>query len=199
MKQKIREFKKNQILEEAVEMISEFGFHQTTMDKLCEKLDVSKPFLYSYFDNKSDLLIEIYDRVAQISSSGIRDIIQSDDNPEHKIRYIVTYLVRLNIDVQDLCSIYMQEEKNLPEEKRLEIRAKERQLDDSFTRLIEDGIAKGVFDVARPRIATLSIFSMARWVHRWYKPGAIPADEIASEIADYALRLLNYKIDGGDE
>lgn len=192
MKQKIRNFKKNQILEEAVEMISEFGFHRTTMDKLCEKLDVSKPFLYSYFDNKSDLLIEIYDRIAQLSSSGIKEIITSDGPPAEKISKVIVYLVKLNIDVQDLCAIYMQEEKNLPNSKRLEIRTKERQLDESFTSLIEQGVTDGVFEVAHPRIATLSIFSMARWVHRWYRPGAVSADEIASDIANYALNLLNY-------
>lgn len=193
MKQKIREFKKNQILEEAVELISRFGFHQTTMDKLCENLQVSKPFLYSYFDNKSDLLIEIYDRMVSISSEGINKILSGQDSTEQKIRDIVSYIVKINIDVQDISAIYMQEEKSLPPEKRNEIRKIERSLDNEFTKLIETGIAQGIFRVEHPRIATLSIFSMARWVHRWYRPGHVPADEVANEIATYALNLLRFE------
>lgn len=195
MKQKIIEFKKNQILEEAVELISEFGFHQTTMDRLCEKLEVSKPFLYSYFDNKSDLLIEIYDRMVSISSEGINAILDRDISADRKISEIVSYIVRLNIDVQAISAIYMQEEKNLPPKKRKEIRAIERSLDDKFTALIESGVEQGIFDIRHARIATLSIFSMARSVHRWYRPDHVPADEVAGEIAAYALNLLKFNPD----
>lgn len=193
MKEKVREFKKNQIIDEAIELISSHGFHMTTMDKICENLQVSKPFLYSYFDNKHALLVEIYDRMVNISSKGIVAILKEADLPENKIREIVRYITKLNIDFQSISAIYMHEERNLPEEKRAQIRHMERRLDDQFTDLIQQGIEEKVFDVAHPRIATLSIFSMARWVHRWYRHDHLSPDEIADEIAGYALSLLRFK------
>jgi len=193
MKQKIREFKKNQIIDEAVELISNYGFHLTTMDRLCENLKVSKPFLYSYFENKNALLIEIYDRMITVSSQGITAILEERSLPEHKLRKIVEYLTKVNINLQGISAIYMQEEKNLPEEKREEVRQIERGLDEKFSHLIQAGIDDGVFDVAHPRIAALAIFSMARWVHRWYRPDRLPAEVIAAEMGDYALNLLRYK------
>ena len=193
MKEKVREFKKNQIIDEAVELISSFGFHMTTMDKICDNLQVSKPFLYSYFDNKHALLVEIYDRMVSISSEGIGAILAERDLPENKIRKIVRYITQFNIDYQAISAIYMQEEKNLPEEKRNQIRRMERRLDDLFSGLIQQGIDENVFDVPHPRIATLSIFSMARWVHRWYRPDHLSPDEIGDEIASYALNLLRYR------
>lgn len=193
MKQKIRDFKKNQIIDEAIDLISNHGFHLTTMDKLCENLQVSKPFLYSYFDNKHALLIEIYDRMVAISSTGIEEILQDRDLPENKIRRIVQYLTMINIEAQAISAIYMQEEKNLPDEKRHQLKQIERHLDDEFTKLIEAGVKDGIFEVENARIATLSIFSMARWVHRWYRPDHLPAEIVASQIATYALNLLRYQ------
>lgn len=193
MKEKVREFKRNQIIDEAVRLISSHGFHMTTMDNICDNLQVSKPFLYSYFDNKHALLVEIYDRMVNISSQGIIAILKEKDLPENKIRKIVRYITKLNIDFQSISAIYMQEEKNLIEEKRAQIRQMERRLDDRFTDLIQQGIDEKVFDVPHPRIATLSIFSMARWVHRWYRPDHLSPDEISDEIAAYALNLLCFK------
>lgn len=191
MKEKVREFKKNQIVEEAIVLIYELGFHSATMDRLCEKLQVTKPFLYTYFDNKHALLIEIYDRMVDYSSSGIEKILETDARCDKKIYEIVKYLTKVNIELQSISAVYMQEERNLPAEKRAEIRKIQRHFDDELTNLIETGIEEGLLHVEYPRIAALSIFSMARWIHRWYRPGNLTSDQIAHQMAIYALDLLN--------
>jgi len=193
MKTKVREFKKNQIIEEAITLIFEVGFHPATMDRLCEKLQVTKPFLYSYFDNKHALLIEIYDRLIVISTQGISRILDDRALPEDKIYRIVEYFTKINIDMQAVSAIYVQEEKNLPEEKRREIQAIQRKFDDHLTELVQAGVNDGVFEVEHPRIAALSIYSMVRWLHRWYRPGRLSSDQIAKEMAQYALNLLRYR------
>lgn len=192
-REKVREFKKNQIIEEATALIYEVGFHPATMDRLCEKLQVTKPFLYTYFENKHALLVEIYDRCVAMSSAGLNEILRQRALPEDKIYRIVEFLTKVNIDIQPVSAIYVQEERNLPAEKRKEFQAIQRKFDDELTKLIELGISDGVFEVEHPRIAALSIYSMARWVHRWYRPGRLSPEQLAQQMAQYALHLLQHK------
>ncbi|WP_428249563.1 TetR/AcrR family transcriptional regulator [Ferrovibrio sp.] len=193
MKEKVREFKKNQIIEEAIALIYEVGFHPATMDRLCENLQVTKPFLYSYFDNKHALLVEIYDRLMAMTAEGINKIMEQRALPEDKVFRIAEYLTRVNIDYQSICAIYVQEEKNLSSEKREEVQALQGRLDDHLTALIEQGVKDGVFEVEHPRIAALSIYSMARWTLRWYRPGRLTSEQIGQQLGQYALNLLQYK------
>lgn len=193
MKEKVREFKKSQIIEEAIALIYEVGFHPATMDRLCEKLQVTKPFLYSYFDNKHALLVEIYDRLMAMTREGVSRILEQRALPEEKVFRIAEYLTRVNIDYQSVCAIYVEEEKNLSPEKRKEVQAVQGKLDDDLTLLIEQGVRDGVFDVEYPRIAALSIYSMARWTHRWYRPGRLSPEQIGQQHGQFALNLLQFK------
>lgn len=51
-----RELKRMAILRTAAEMINEGGFRKMSLDGLAKRLNISKPTLYYYVDNKDDIL-----------------------------------------------------------------------------------------------------------------------------------------------
>ncbi len=55
----IRESRKKLILEAALELFANNGFHATSISKIAEKAKISKGLLYNYFESKEKLLIEI--------------------------------------------------------------------------------------------------------------------------------------------
>jgi AcrR family transcriptional regulator len=59
----------NQILDAAVELFAEKGFHRTTTRDIAEAADVAEGTLYNYFANKDDLLMGIMQRLTESSSS----------------------------------------------------------------------------------------------------------------------------------
>src|SRR5829696_8625482 len=56
LRAEVQEFKRRRILEESRELFFAQGYESTTLDAIAESLNVTKPFLYSYFRNKSEIL-----------------------------------------------------------------------------------------------------------------------------------------------
>lgn len=57
--EKIRQEKKELILDAALELFAMQGYHNTTISIIAKKADISKGLLYNYFNSKDDLLEEI--------------------------------------------------------------------------------------------------------------------------------------------
>jgi AcrR family transcriptional regulator len=69
-----------QILETALRLFAERGFHETTTAAIAAELRVSEPVLYRYFEGKEAILEAlIRERVAAVSLVG--DVLDSDSSP----------------------------------------------------------------------------------------------------------------------
>ncbi|WP_298367120.1 helix-turn-helix domain-containing protein [uncultured Lutibacter sp.] len=53
--------KKDLILQTALELFSEYGTQQTTMDAIANDCEISKKTIYKYFNNKSDLINRVFE------------------------------------------------------------------------------------------------------------------------------------------
>ncbi|RLD91242.1 MAG: hypothetical protein DRJ09_01795 [Bacteroidetes bacterium] len=68
--EEIRKNKRDLILKAALELFAENGFHNTTINSIAQKTNISSGLLYNYFESKDDLL-------RKIVSKGITEIITS--------------------------------------------------------------------------------------------------------------------------
>lgn len=194
MRSQVREFKRERVLEEATKLFFERGFQGSSIDAIAERLSVTKPFIYTYFENKHALLEAIYERAVKNLNSGVDDIFSVDYPPEEQLRLLVEFYVRQNIESRELTAIFLNEERNLSAQKLAEIRAEQREFDRKLTALIRKGVRAGTFTVDDPAMASLSISGMVRWVHRWYNPdGRLDADQICRSLATLALKMVGYK------
>jgi AcrR family transcriptional regulator len=57
----IRKQKKELIMETALELFAESGFHATSMSQIAKKAGISKGLTYNYFESKNEILEEILD------------------------------------------------------------------------------------------------------------------------------------------
>lgn len=65
----IREDRKAQIKEVALEIISEEGFQNTSISKIALRAEISKGLLYNYFSSKEEMILEIlYDGMEKLST-----------------------------------------------------------------------------------------------------------------------------------
>ncbi len=71
----IRETTKQKIVDAALELFAEAGFHTTSISQIASKAGISKGLMYNYFESKEELLKEIV-------FEGIEYITQSFD-PNH--------------------------------------------------------------------------------------------------------------------
>ncbi len=69
------EHNKQRLLDVALELFSEEGYHSVSISRIAKKAGMSKGNTYNYFDSKQDLLVKLV-------LSGIEDIFQEFD-PNH--------------------------------------------------------------------------------------------------------------------
>lgn len=67
----IKELRKNQILDAAIEVISERGFERTTIKQIAKQAGVADGTIYNYFTNKAAIMTAI---VARMTEAERRDI-----------------------------------------------------------------------------------------------------------------------------
>lgn len=59
--QDMREERKQQIMEAALEVFAENGYHKSSISQIAKEANISKGLMYNYFQNKEDLLIGVMD------------------------------------------------------------------------------------------------------------------------------------------
>ncbi len=194
VKEEIRRFKRERILEAASQLFYERGFSGTTMDDVAGRLSVTKPFIYTYFENKHALLVAIYEKATQRLLTTLQQAMSLDGTPDEQLRDFVQRFARENMESVMISTVFLQEEKHLDEKFLMSIRKHQHEFDRQLAELIRRGRAAGVFHVEDPTVASLAITGMVRWLQRWYKPaGRLPVDEISRLLADMALGAVGFR------
>ena len=193
----IRLLKKERILEEAKRLFYERGFRGTSLDAIAESLDMSKPVIYGAYERKVDILVDIYLRAVNGSLDTIRGARADGGTPTEQLRRFALRFTGVVIANQAGVAVFFREEASIPPESVRRINDLKGEFDDELAALIEAGIAAGEFEVDDPRLATLAIGGMMSWAYVWYRPGGrLAADEIARQMAAYALRLVGVRGEG---
>jgi AcrR family transcriptional regulator len=191
LRDELKSFKKERILEEAERLFYERGFRGTSLDAIAESLDMTKPFIYGAYERKLDILVDIYERAMNRSLDAIRGAREAGGTPAEQLRRFARTYTHVVIAHQAGTAVFFREEPSIPEEAVRRINEMKGRFDAELASLIGSGVATGDFRVADPRAATLAIGGMISWAYVWYRPGGrMTPDEIAVQMSDYALRIV---------
>jgi AcrR family transcriptional regulator len=170
LKEEISDFKRRRIREEACHLIYRHGYEGATIDAIAQRLDVTKPFIYSYFKNKSELLYEICRTGIALSLSAM-DQAQIENRPaSERLKLLVDRVMRIIIDNQEYIVVYEREEKNLEPALARKIREQRSLFDHRLAALLDEGSRAGAFVIRDPAMTAITIGGMMTWVAFWYSP-----------------------------
>ena len=170
LKEEISDFKRRRIREEACHLFYRLGYESTTIDAIAQELDVTKPFIYSYFKNKSELLFEICKTGIELSLNAM-DLTEAEDRtPKEKLRLLVDCVTRIILDNQEYIVVYEREEKNLEPALARKIRKQRSLFDHRLATLLEEGSKSGEFTIRDSDMTATTIGGMMTWVGFWYSP-----------------------------
>ena len=187
LRTEVQEFKRRRILEEARELFFAHGYESTTLDAIAEALNVTKPFLYSYFRNKSEILNAICEIGITKSIEALDEALASPLGPQDKLRLIVERVTTIIIQNQKYVVVYIREEKNLePREAKYLIRLRS-DFDQRLAKLLEQGAESGEFEVDDPLMTAVSIGGLVTWVASRYRP----ARHTQTDVVMHAIRLVD--------
>ena len=89
-----RAVREQQMLDAAVEMFSINGYHDTSMDAIAAKAEISKPMLYLYYGSKEELFGACLDRELARFIDGVREEINLDQSPRDLLHNTIVAFMR---------------------------------------------------------------------------------------------------------
>ncbi|WP_435212454.1 TetR/AcrR family transcriptional regulator [Luminiphilus sp. nBUS_16] len=188
LKHEVSDFKRRRIREEASHLFFQQGYEGTTLDAIAQRLDVTKPFLYTHYANKAELLYDIC-RTGILQSLAAIDPILDDSTATaaDRLGRLVEAVLAIIFDYQEFIVVYEREEKNLDEMQAREIREHRSLFDHKVAMLLEQGRASAEFEVIDAVLTANTIGGMMTWVALWYRSGG---KRTRHQIISHTLRMV---------
>jgi len=191
MREEITAYKRERILEEAVKLFYVRGFSGTTLDDIAGKLGVTKPFIYTHFRSKVELLEAICRPTIEMSLGAIAQAAQQPGKASQRLFNGIVDFSKVVLQRQANIAVYFREEKHLSEAGLAEINTLRKRFDRVLSELLEEGSRAGEFVIVDISVAALAIGGMVSWAYTWYQPeGRLPIDEVGAKLAHFALQMV---------
>ena len=198
LKEELAHFKRRRIREEAAHLFFQQGYESATIDAIAERLQVTKPFIYSYYRNKGEILFDISRLGITLSLEALDRCLAAAGSEWDRLKLVVDNVTRLILDNEEAIVVYLREEKNLEEARAREIRELRSLFDHRLAELLQAGDTSGVFSVDNPGLTATTISGMMSWVALWYTPGGHWSEaEIISTLIRNIARIVEARPDGG--
>ena len=175
--------KREAVLQTAAQLFLEKSYGRTSMNDVAQRLKITKPALYYYFENKEEILLECYRWGTSLIQKSIAEVAEGCGTGLEKVReFIILYVKVLTVNF-GRCVVRL-DEGELSAGARAEVRAYKRKIDRTLRSLVQEGIDDGSIEPCDAKLAAFSIAGAVNWTCEWYRPdGALSADEIASQFA----------------
>lgn len=196
MRDEIARLKRERILEEARQLFFEQGYQGTTLDQVARRLEVTKPFIYSHFENKAALLGDIAERGTRLSLQAIADAHDRSGDPALRLQQAIREFCHVVMDHQANIAVYFREDKYIPTAASNRIDDMRATFDEKLADLLQQGKDAGVFQVDDVRLTTLAIGGMISWMFTWYRAGGRLSDEhVADQMTALVMRTVGFRTD----
>lgn len=183
--------KRERVLTAARDLFYARGYTSTTLDDVAAALGVTKPFIYTYFRGKADLLAALCTPTIALSLDAITNAAAGPGTPTERLRRAMVDFTKVVLSRQANIAIFFREEKNLAPEALAEITALRKRFDHSLSALLAEGVAAGAFTVPDVSLAALALGGMVSWAYTWHRPdGRLTLDALCERFAELALRLV---------
>jgi AcrR family transcriptional regulator len=191
MREEILAYKRERILEEAVKLFYERGFTGTTLDDIAAELGVTKPFIYTHFRSKTELLAALCKPTIELSLGAVTQAASGPGSPTERLYRAIAGFTEVVLSRQANIAIYFREEKNLSPEALGEINGLRKKFDRVLSKLLAEGVAAGEFDVRDVSLTALAIGGMISWAYTWHRPeGRLAIDDMCDRMAELALQMV---------
>jgi len=194
LKAEVVALKRKRIVDAARRLFYEKGYERSTLDDIAERLQVTKPFIYSYYKNKNELLHEIASQCITECLKAQSRILASKLSTAEKLSRIVAEVAQIIIDNQANTIIYLREEMNLDWHVAQKIREQRNEFDHRNMKLLRDGARSGALKVVDERVTARCIGGILVWCALWYRDlGVLSPAAIAQLISENVMSMVGWR------
>jgi TetR/AcrR family fatty acid metabolism transcriptional regulator len=192
--------KRHRIIDAAVYVFAERGFHQARVSDIAKKAGVADGTIYLYFKNKEDLLLSIFEEKMDEVLAGLKDALVGVDDPEERVRTFARFYfrqVRENRAAAEVLQVELRLSNKFLKEYRPE---KLWAYLEVFAKITRDGQAAGLFRSELNPFVTMWAFfgALDELAMQWVlsrRPNRFDIDTAADQVAEMFIRGMRVSRD----
>ncbi|MFI9271142.1 TetR/AcrR family transcriptional regulator [Kitasatospora sp. NPDC052896] len=177
----------------AVEAFATRGYHATTTRDIATAAGMSPAALYIHYTSKAALLAEISRNGHAGTLALVEAAVAESSDPREQMRRLVAAFTAWHARGHTVGRIVNYELRALPAEDFEVVAELRRRIEDTVMRVIEAGVAAGLFDVppATTRTTARAVTSLGIDVARWYNERSTETPEqLGDRYATLVLRMV---------
>lgn len=176
------------IVEAAAELFAARGFGATSLNDIADALGVTKVALYYHVKNKEEILRLIYLTVLNVAEGPLNRIVKADISPVEKLKQAIAHHITVTANASPAVTVFYREQAHLTGPFAKEIIMREKDYEQYFQQIIQEGIAQGTFKADfDPQIVTFGLLGMCHWLSHWYNPAGRYTHQ---QIADMFINMV---------
>lgn len=185
--------KHDRILDAAIEVFAEKGFHNARISDIAKRAGVADGTIYLYFRNKDDVLLSIFEEKMGVLIAGVHAALAGIDDPMERVRAFARYHFK-----------QVEEHRALAEVLQIELRLSNKFLKEYrpeklweylgiFATILREGQERGVLRAElNPFVMMWAFFgALDEIAIQWVlskKPSKFPLEATANSVADVFIR-----------
>ncbi len=153
---------KEEILEAALRLFSEKGFHNVSMQQIAEKSEFGVGTIYNFFESKEALFEELMKNGSERITHEFSEILDGPGSEKERLSAFIRQLPKIQEQNGELIKLYISEfdVKKFKISKLRDENKSHEAVNMKLAQLIEQGISKGLFRSVDPIITAKSIGSI---------------------------------------
>lgn len=176
------EIRREQIFQIGAELFARQGYERTSLQEVAERLGLTKPALYYYFDSKQQLLFAIISFVMDKVYGDLAEIVSSNRTPLQKLEALIESYIDFFTAHPNELTILVVHEDSLEPELRAKFIDRQKEYKRSVLGIVKDILAQRGENDIDPTALTFALIGSMNWIFRWYDPtGRIPPKRLAKE------------------
>lgn len=179
-----REVKREAVILAAARCFRERGYHQTSLDDIAARLNVTKPTIYYYVANKEEILFECFRTGLDQITSVVPALGKSRDSGRSRLLNLIRQYVEAVTSEFGWCMVRA-EDQDLSPAMSERIRALKSQIDQCMRQLIRIGIEDGSIAACDPKMTAFALAGALNWIGHWFRgEDALTSLEIAERFIE---------------
>jgi AcrR family transcriptional regulator len=182
---------RDDILNAAAQIISQKGYHATSMQDIAKSVQLQKASLYHHVSSKQDILLALLDKALDLLIERMQAVIELPLTPEEKLRRGMRVYLETLLEHRDLAAVLLLEHRSLDPEYHARHIPRRDRFEKLWRELIREGQIKGSFNSGDPALAGRALLGVLNWTITWYRDdGKLSPQALADRLADLSLAGL---------
>jgi AcrR family transcriptional regulator len=163
-----RELKRDAVIRAAAREFNRKGYHNTSLDDIAARLEVTKPTVYYYVTSKEQLLFECFVAGVEQIRTAFRAVRELAVPARERLSAVLRHYGEAVASEFGWCMVRAEDQDLSPAMSR-HIKSLKSEIDQGIRRLIREGVQDGSIEPCDPKMTAFALAGALNWIAHWYR------------------------------